>query len=333
MTNNESSTKKIVFLDDSEESETETDFLSMVNHNEIKKKIVKPIIGDRNFYDYLVIDAKKYDFKTWPECFPDNKVCLRKLVFRSSWEDFFNKIDGEKWYEKLESNLSNILVKGEKIVPYAELVFNPFNVLPFNKIKVVIIGQDPYPTVFKHKNRYIPDACGNCFSAPKNSPSSMPKSLINIYKNLKKFNHIRTIPNSSLLTPWVLQGCLMINSALTTIGGKRGSHEKIWKDFTNELINYINENCNHLVFLVWGRDANFVCKNVNPDKHLILTSSHPSPLSCHKTCFGLDYGFFKNESNRKNIVYPPFEDVDHFGEINSYLKSVGITEIFWDCII
>lgn len=279
---------------------------------------------------YVFPNVEKYKFKTWTECFPDTKVNLLNLIDNPSWYPFFEMIEKKKYFKTIQNNLSNLLVKKVSIVPHAELLFNAFNVVFLEKIKVVIIGQDPYPGSKKINNVLIPEAMGFSFSVPMGY--GCPKSLKNIYDNLYKYKHIRKLPKSGSLSFWALQGCFMINSSLTTTLGSRNAHRNIWTEFTQDLIEYINTKCTNIVFLVWGSSAHKICKSIDPKKHFIITSSHPSPMAYDSTMQGYEYGSFKHEDARKHVKYPPFNSVDHFGKINEYLKSVGKSEILWDSI-
>lgn len=285
----------------------------------------------RPITDYIFADANYYAFKTWKDCFPDNMVNLRSLIFNPSWYEFFNMVEKKPYYREIEKILSDYLDKGkDTILPYAELVFNSLNVLSPKNIKVVFIGQDPYPDVIKIGNKYIPQAMGFSFSVPKNFPK--PPSLNNIYENLVEFGHIHKIPESGCLAPWILQGCFMINAAFTTFYGRKNSHRTIWRNFTIDLLSYINQICKNLVFLVWGKDAHMLCLDINPQSHMIITSSHPSPLSYDKVLHGYVYGESKFPGERTRAIYQPFKSVDHFGRMNKYLTSVGKSEIFLDIL-
>lgn len=309
------------FMDDDEDDKPE-----------VKKKNVRkhlsPIIGERPLTDYIFTDVNKYSFKTWSQCFPDNKITLRSLIFNPAWYDFFDIIEKKPYFVTMEKKLANYLVNDDTILPFAELVFNALNILSPKQIKVVFIGQDPYPGAEKINNKLIPQAMGFSFSVPLNYPK--PLSLANIYQNLLDFGHIKKIPNTGCLSYWVLQGCLMLNAYLTTIYTKKKEHTAIWKNFTDDLIMYINNKCDNIVFVAWGGDAHMLCQKIDPYKHHIMTTSHPSPLGYDKTLNGYAYGKFKNPSDKKRVVYPTFKSTDHFGRINSHLKSINKREIIWD---
>jgi len=312
----------------SETSETEEEihFKEVLSQNTIK-----PIIGNRCFFDYLIPNANNYHYKTWRDAFPDKVVSLRSLMFNPGWNDFFDGIKYKPYYNQMEKILSSYLDRDDVILPHAELVFNAFNVLSPKDIRVIIIGQDPYPGANRIKDKLIPQAIGFSFSTLKNYPK--PESLNNIYQNLLQFNHIDKIPDTGCLSGWVAQGCFMINAALTTFYSKKNVHRDLWKSFTNDLISYLNLRCENLVFLVWGKDAHYICKYVDPRRHQLITSSHPSPLAFHKGFNGFSYGVLKNESDRKEQAYPAFRYTDHFGRANTYLKSVGKRAILWDCFL
>jgi len=258
-------------------------------------------------------------------------VKLRSLIFNPAWNDFFDTIERKPYYAGMERILSDYLTKTkEEIVPFAELVFNMFNILSPKQIKAVFIGQDPYPGINKINEKMIPEAMGVSFSVPLHYPK--PPSLSNIYKNLLEFGHIKKIPESGCLSAWILQKCFMINASFTTFHCKKNAHRNTWKNFTDDLLAYINDNCINVVFVVWGKDAHILCQNIDPYKHQIITSSHPSPLGYDKTFKGFGYGKIKKQCDRKEVVYPPFKNTDHFGRINAYLASVGKSEIMWDMI-
>ena len=285
----------------------------------------------RPITDYIFANANTYDFKTWHQCFPDNKVCLKSLVFNPAWYEFFSIVEKRPYYKGIERILSDHLAKKDHtIVPHAELVFNSFNVLSPKNIKVVLIGQDPYPGATKINNKWVPQAMGFSFSVPLNY--TKPESLANIYKNMVDFGHILKVPDGGCLGGLVVQGFFMINAAFTTFFGTRNAHKSVWIEFTKDLLAYINKKCKNLVFVVWGKDAHMLCLNIDPNKHCIITSSHPSPLAFNKKFNGYTYGTYKNPRDRKNVTYLPFNSTDHFGRMNTYLKSVGKPEIFFDVI-
>ena len=187
--------------------------------------------------------------------------------------------------------------KQHLIFPPGKLIFNAFNLCPFDKVKVVIIGQDPYHGPGQ--------AHGLCFSV--NDNVRFPPSLINIFKEIKA--DIGTnAPSTGNLTRWAEQGVLLLNATLTVEAHKAGSHQKKgWETFTDAVISVLAEKKEHLVFILWGAYAQRKGAFIDRNKHLVLTSAHPSPLSAYN-------GFFGNK---------------HFSLTNEYLKTNGLTEILW----
>jgi uracil-DNA glycosylase len=181
-----------------------------------------------------------------------------------------------------------------------------------NKIKVVILGQDPYHS-FDRKNSSIPLAMGQAFSVPIGADSS---SLNNIFNNLIKYKQIKKKPSHGNLMAWVKQGVFLFNMALTVEKGRAGEHLSEWHKFTDLVIEYLNKNCEDLVFLIWGSHSlEKVTKGlIDKKKHKVIISSHPSGFSYNKP--------LKN--------YSAFNETDHFGKANKYLKKHGIKQIDWN---
>lgn len=186
---------------------------------------------------------------------------------------------------------------GVHIYPSASKIFAAFDASPFDETKVVIIGQDPYHGPGQ--------ANGLCFSV--NPGIAMPPSLVNIFKEI----HADTgapIPADGDLSRWAQQGVLLLNSSLTVREHQPKSHSNIgWERFTDAAVHKLAENRENLVFLLWGSDAIRKGAFIDRNRHLVLTSPHPSPLSAHR-------GFFGNH---------------HFNRANDYLKSHGKTPIEW----
>ena len=220
-----------------------------------------------------------------------------KVKIHHTWnkelQDIFLKESFNDLASKVKEEYANHI-----IYPSAKNIFRAFNLCPFDKIKVVILGQDPY-----HGEN---QANGLSFSV--NKGILIPPSLKNIYKelsnNFQDFNF-----QDGDLSPWATQGVLLINSILTVRRGKPGSHQGIgWQDFTDEVIKIISKRKKNIVFLLWGSFAKSKVVLINNKKeHLILSSSHPSPFSAHK-------GFFGN---------------NHFKKANEYLRNKSIVEINW----
>ena len=181
--------------------------------------------------------------------------------------------------------------------PPGKLIFNAFNLCPFDSVKVVIIGQDPY-----HEPG---QAHGLSFSVNDGVP--FPPSLVNIFKEIKA--DIGTdAPPTGNLTRWAEQGVLLLNATLTVRAHQAGSHQnRGWETFTDAAIRILAEEREHLVFILWGAYAQRKGAFIDRNKHLVLTSAHPSPLSAYN-------GFFGNK---------------HFSKTNEYLKAHGKEEIKW----
>lgn len=183
------------------------------------------------------------------------------------------------------------------VYPPGKLIFNAFNLCPFDKVKVVIIGQDPYHGPGQ--------AHGLCFSV--NDGVQLPPSLVNIFKEIN--NDLgKPIPQSGNLTRWAEQGVLLLNATLTVRAHQAGSHQRQgWEEFTDAVIRKLAEEKSNLVFILWGSYAQKKGAFIDRNKHLVLTSVHPSPLSAHN-------GFFGNH---------------HFSLANDYLVKNGKTAIDW----
>lgn len=205
-----------------------------------------------------------------------------------------------KIQESLKKELSDFIKSEYKkitIYPERKNIFHAFDLCDFDDIKVVIIGQDPY---------HGPNqAHGLCFSVPKGVKK--PPSLQNIYKEI--LSDIGTpIPESGNLERWAKQGVLLLNAILTVRANEPLSHQKKgWENFTNDIIKRISDEKSNVVFLLWGAYAQKKAKLIDENKHLILKSVHPSPLSAYR-------GFFRCK---------------HFSKTNKYLKKNGLNEIKW----
>ena len=182
--------------------------------------------------------------------------------------------------------------------PKVSLIFSALNNCVFEKVKLVILGQDPY----HNPNQ----ANGLAFSVPENI--THPPSLVNIFKEIQQ--DLNTVyPSNGDLMTWVKQGVLLLNSTLTVKKNSPGSHQnKGWEDFTDEIINIISLRKKNIVFLLWGNYAKKKSKLIDQNKHLILSSGHPSPLSANRGYW------FGNK---------------HFSKANQYLKENNIVEIKW----
>lgn len=209
-----------------------------------------------------------------------------------SWKEFLNSEFSKPYFKDL-SNFLHEEYENKTIFPKKELVFRAF-ATDLNDVKVVILGQDPYHT---------PGAAeGLAFSVPNSQP--IPPSLINIYKEIDSDIGHHANPTGHLKN-WQEQGVLLLNTVLTVEAHKAGSHRgKGWETFTTEVIKYLNENREHLVFLLWGRDARNKKALIDIKKHLVLEAPHPSPLSAYSGFFGCKHFSKCNEYLTKNNKKP-----------------------------
>lgn len=259
--------------------------------------------------DYL-LNVNSYNYKDWNEYY-NNDESIFDIRMNSEWTDIL-------WDIKRENNLINIdkilkdeMNEGYKIFPYPELTFTPFYRNRLDDIRVVIIGQDPYHNYHNINNKIIPEAMGLSFSVPIGI--KIPSSLINIYNNLKKYNHIEKIPNHGNLQFWDIQGCLMLNTSLTVRNNDPNSHNIYWNKFTDEIIKKISDECENIVFLLWGNPAYKKINLIDIENHKVIVCSHPSGLS------------FKKSLKQ----FPSFYDSNHFQETNDYLQEHNKREIIW----
>jgi len=198
------------------------------------------------------------------------------------------------------SDLKTFLVnekKSQKIYPPGNKIFSAFNHTPFEKVKVVIIGQDPY-----HGDG---QAHGLCFSVPDGIKP--PPSLVNIFKEINADLGL-PVPVSGNLEKWADQGVLLLNATLTVCANQPGSHQnRGWENFTDTVIKKLSEKRENVVFILWGRYAQNKETLIDKSKHFILKAAHPSPFSAYNGFFGCK----------------------HFSKTNEYLRSRGIEEIDW----
>ena len=215
----------------------------------------------------------------------------------NTWKSVLAEEKEKEYFQQILAFVKKERVEGKAIYPPQKDIFNALKYTPFEKVKVVILGQDPY--------HGLNQAHGLCFSVPINTPT--PPSLKNIYKELHKDIGF-TIPNHGCLENWAKQGVLLLNTSLTVEQGKAGSHAHIgWQRFTDRVIESLNEHPQSVVFLLWGSHAQSKTERIDAMKHRILKAPHPSPLSAHR-------GFF---------------DCHHFSKANEHLKKQGREPIDW----
>lgn len=203
----------------------------------------------------------------------------------------------EKPYFSLLTSFVRKEYQTKQVFPPASLIFNAFNLCPFDKVKVVIIGQDPYHEVGQ--------AHGLCFSV--NDGVKFPPSLVNIFKEIER-DYGKPMPQSGNLVRWANQGVFLLNATLTVCQGMAGSHQnKGWEEFTDRVIKEISDRMEHVVFLLWGSYAQRKGLVIDEKKHLVLKAVHPSPLSAYRGFIGCG----------------------HFRKANDYLTQHGETPIEW----
>lgn len=219
-----------------------------------------------------------------------------KLTIEPSWESALEKVFQQDYFKDLASFVRDEYSNG-KVFPPGKEIFNAFWHCPINKVKVVILGQDPYHGPGQ--------AHGLSFSVKPGIP--FPPSLLNIFKEIKS-DLGKDMPPNGDLTRWADQGVFLLNATLTVKETLAGSHQnKGWEQFTDEVIREINESQPHVVFMLWGAYAQKKAMLIDESKHLILKAPHPSPLSAHRG----------------------FSGCKHFSQANSYLISKGIDPIEW----
>lgn len=215
----------------------------------------------------------------------------------ASWKSLLKEEFNKDYFKELTSFVKEEYAKST-CYPENNLLFEAFNQLPVDQVKVVIIGQDPY----HNPNQ----AHGLCFSV--NEGVKVPPSLANIFKEIHE-DLEKPIPNSGNLTYWTKQGVLLLNATLSVRANEPGSHQKMgWERFTGEVIRSISTHREGIVFLLWGGYAKKKSSLIDAEKHTILTSGHPSPLSANRG------HWFGNK---------------HFSKTNDKLKELGKTPIDW----
>ena len=220
----------------------------------------------------------------------------RTIKLEKSWLKELGLEFELSYMQELKLFLQSEKKRGKKIFPKGEDMFKALNLTPLDKVKVVILGQDPYHGAGQ--------AHGLCFSVPEGV--GIPPSLQNIFKELQSDLGL-SIPSNGCLESWAEQGVLLLNSILSVEKGLANSHSsKGWELFTDSVISMVNEK-KSIVFMLWGGYAAQKGKSIDSTRHLVLKSVHPSPLSAHR-------GFFGNR---------------HFSKCNQFLESKGISPIDW----
>lgn len=219
-----------------------------------------------------------------------------QVKIEKSWQEVLQTEFDKPYFENLVGFVKQEYASNT-IFPPAGQIFNAFNTCPFNNVKVVILGQDPYHGPGQ--------AHGLCFSV--NDGVQFPPSLQNIFKEITSDLGIPA-PKTGNLTRWAEQGVLLLNATLTVRASQAGSHQgKGWEEFTDAVIKTISEKAENVVFILWGSYAIKKKNLIDASKHCILTAPHPSPLSSYRGFFGCK----------------------HFSQTNTYLTSKGKSPIEW----
>ncbi|MGB2179618.1 MAG: uracil-DNA glycosylase [Porticoccaceae bacterium] len=219
------------------------------------------------------------------------------IGLESAWNNQLGDEFKKDYMLSLREFLANRKQQGAIIYPPGSQWFAALNTTPFDQVKVVILGQDPYHGPGQ--------AHGLCFSVLPNI--KVPPSLANIYKELKSDLGIDQ-PNHGCLTSWAEQGVLLLNATMTVEQGQAGAHQgKGWETFTDTIINKLNQHRQGVVFMLWGSYAQKKASMIDAERHLVLQSVHPSPLSAYRGFFGCK----------------------HFSKANGYLQGQGLEPIDW----
>ena len=222
----------------------------------------------------------------------------QKPALHSSWMNVLSVEFQQDYFKNLMEFITSEKNKGKLIFPSSADIYNAFNLTPLSKVKVVILGQDPY-----HGDG---QAHGLSFSVKDDI--KLPPSLKNMFKELEDDIDAFQLPTSGNLSKWAAQGVLLLNAILTVEAHKAASHHKQgWEQFTDNVIKLVSKECEHVVFLLWGKYAEQKERLIDEQKHLILKAAHPSPFSAYRGFFGCK----------------------HFYKVNEYLNSEGRTAIDW----
>ena len=220
---------------------------------------------------------------------------MRDINIESSWKLALSREFDEEYFRVLSTKIREEILK-KTVYPPPKKIFRAFDLCPLDKVKVVIVGQDPYHGPHQ--------ANGLCFAVEKGIP--LPPSLKNIFKEIKNDLGIEPVKSGDL-TRWATQGVFMLNAVLTVAAGSPASHAGMgWERFTDAVISTLNEKRRNLVYMLWGRYAQSKGKVIDRKNNLVLESAHPSPFSAQL--------FFGNH---------------HFSKCNNYLKDQGLEPIDW----
>lgn len=218
-----------------------------------------------------------------------------------TWKQIIAAEQEQGYFSDTLAHVASERAQGITVYPPQDKVFSAFDSTPFDQVKVVILGQDPYHGANQ--------AHGLCFSVQTGVKT--PPSLVNIYKELAQDIEGFTIPDHGYLQSWAEQGVLLLNTVLTVQEGKAHSHKHLgWETFTDRVITALNQHKQGLVFILWGAHAQKKAKGIDLSKHKVLSGPHPSPLSAHRGFFGCK----------------------HFSQTNAILQQQGAAEINWNSV-
>jgi len=218
------------------------------------------------------------------------------LKIEESWKKVLGSESEQKYFQTLAAFVKNEYKK-EKVFPLAKDIFRAFDLCPFDQVKVVILGQDPYHGAGQ----------ANGLSFAVHTGVLLPPSLKNIFKEIESDMGMTPLADGDL-SRWAYQGVLLLNATLTVRASSPGSHQKVgWESFTDKAVQMLSEQKEHLVFLLWGNYAKEKGKIIDRSKHLVLTAAHPSPFSAYNGFFGCK----------------------HFSKANEYLQKHNLPEIDW----
>lgn len=224
------------------------------------------------------------------------EIPRKEVQIEAGWKHVLAKTFEEDWFRSIKAFLLKEKKAGKTIFPPGPFIFNAFNTTPFDQVKVVILGQDPYHGPGQ--------AMGLSFSVPQGVP--IPASLRNIFKELGDDLQV-PFPKHGDLSLWAKQGVFLLNAILTVEKGRAGSHARIgWERFTDEVIRALSEKREGIIFLLWGNFARSKKPLIDQRRHFVLEAAHPSPLA-------------------RNA----FMGCRHFSKTNEILKKLGNTEIIW----
>jgi uracil-DNA glycosylase len=225
---------------------------------------------------------------------------IATVQIEAGWKQALSDTFQQPYFAAIKTFLVAAKSEGKVVYPPGPLIFNAFNQTPWDKVRVVILGQDPY-----HNPG---EAMGLSFSVPKGIKT--PPSLVNIYKELHRDLGIAPAPHGDL-TAWAQQGVLLLNAMLTVEARQASSHQKIgWQTFTDTVISTLSAQKEGIVFMLWGNFAKGKKALIDTDQHLVLESAHPSPLAGNA-----------------------FQGCGHFSKTNIYLKERGETAINWQLTV